>query len=44
MAVNVRPDLKWHGGDPSAASACTNREQALELMRRDRHEATIRRT
>jgi ketosteroid isomerase-like protein len=28
------PDVKWHGGDPSAAGACTNREQALEFMRR----------
>jgi ketosteroid isomerase-like protein len=30
------PDVKWHGGDPSAAGACTNREQALEFMRRAR--------
>ncbi len=30
------PDVKWHGGDPSAAGACTNREQALEFIRRAR--------
>jgi ketosteroid isomerase-like protein len=28
------PDVKWHGGDPSAVGACQNREQALEFMRR----------
>jgi hypothetical protein len=27
------PEVKWHGGDPSAAGACHNREQALESMR-----------
>jgi ketosteroid isomerase-like protein len=27
------PDVKWHGGNPSAAGACHNREQALEFMR-----------
>jgi ketosteroid isomerase-like protein len=30
------PDVKWHGGDPSAAGACHNREQALEFMARAR--------
>jgi len=30
------PDVKWHGGDPSAPGACANREQALEFMRRAR--------
>jgi ketosteroid isomerase-like protein len=30
------PNVKWHGGDPSAAGACHNREQALEFMRRAR--------
>ncbi len=28
------PDVKWHGGDPSAVGACQNREQALRFMRR----------
>jgi ketosteroid isomerase-like protein len=28
------PDVKWHGGDPSAPGACRNREQALEFMGR----------
>jgi ketosteroid isomerase-like protein len=30
------PNVKWHGGDPAAAGACQNREQALEFMRRAR--------
>jgi ketosteroid isomerase-like protein len=30
------PDVQWHAGDPSAPGACTNREQALEFMRRAR--------
>ena len=30
------PDVKWHGGDPSAEGACRNRQQALEFMRRAR--------
>jgi ketosteroid isomerase-like protein len=30
------PDVKWHGGDPSAAGACRNREQVLEFMRQAR--------
>lgn len=30
------PDVKWHGGDPSAAGACHNREQALDFMRQAR--------
>lgn len=29
-------DVKWHGGDLSAAGACHNREQALEFMRQAR--------
>jgi len=28
------PDVKWHGGDPSAEWACHNREEALAFMRR----------
>jgi ketosteroid isomerase-like protein len=34
----LAPDVKWHGGDPSAPGACRNREQALAFMRgaRDR--------
>jgi ketosteroid isomerase-like protein len=27
------PDVKWHGGDPSAPGSCQNREQALYFMR-----------
>jgi ketosteroid isomerase-like protein len=30
------PNVKWHGGDPSANGACRNRAQALEFMRRAR--------
>jgi ketosteroid isomerase-like protein len=28
------PDVRWHGGDPSAPEACRNRSEALEVMRR----------
>jgi ketosteroid isomerase-like protein len=27
------PEVKWHGGDPSAEGSCQNREQALAFMR-----------
>jgi ketosteroid isomerase-like protein len=27
------PDVKWHGGDPTAAGSCQNRDQALTVMR-----------
>jgi ketosteroid isomerase-like protein len=27
------PDVKWHGGDPSAVGSCQNRDQALQFMR-----------
>jgi ketosteroid isomerase-like protein len=30
------PEVKWHGGDPSAEGACGNREEALAFMRRAR--------
>jgi ketosteroid isomerase-like protein len=30
------PDVKWHGGDPSAPGACHSSLQALEFMRRAR--------
>jgi ketosteroid isomerase-like protein len=35
------PDVKWHGGDPTALGACRNREEALEFMRRAREERGI---
>jgi hypothetical protein len=35
------PEVKWHGGDPSAAGACHNREQALEFMRRARNRRRV---
>ncbi len=28
------PEVKWHGGDPSAEGACRNRDQALAFMSR----------
>jgi ketosteroid isomerase-like protein len=28
------PEVKWHGGDPSATDSCHNRAQALDVMRR----------
>jgi ketosteroid isomerase-like protein len=27
------PEVKWHGGDPSAPGACRNRDQALTFIR-----------
>ncbi|HEX8856850.1 MAG TPA: nuclear transport factor 2 family protein [Thermoleophilaceae bacterium] len=27
------PDVKWHGGDPSAPGSCQNRDQVLGFMR-----------
>ena len=27
------PEVKWHGGDPTAAGSCRSREQALRFMR-----------
>lgn len=30
----LAPDVRWHGGDPDAAGACRNRDQALRFMRR----------
>jgi ketosteroid isomerase-like protein len=30
------PDVKWHGGDPSAPGASRNRKQALAFMSRAR--------
>jgi ketosteroid isomerase-like protein len=32
----LHPDVRWHGGDPEAAGACHNREEALAFMRRAR--------
>jgi ketosteroid isomerase-like protein len=28
------PDVKWHGGDPSAEGACRNRDEALTFVDR----------
>ncbi len=28
----LAPDVRWHGGDPDAAGACRNREQALRFI------------
>jgi ketosteroid isomerase-like protein len=30
----LHPEVSWHGGDPTAAGACQNRDQALAFMRR----------
>jgi ketosteroid isomerase-like protein len=32
----LHPEIKWHGGDPSATGACRNREQVLEFIGRAR--------
>jgi ketosteroid isomerase-like protein len=34
IAALLDPEVRWHGGDPTAAGACRNREQALTFMRR----------
>jgi len=36
IAELLDPEVKWHGGDPSAEGACGNREEALAFMRRVR--------
>jgi ketosteroid isomerase-like protein len=33
VADLLDPDVKWHGGDPTAPGSCQNREQALRFMR-----------
>jgi ketosteroid isomerase-like protein len=35
------PDVSWHGGDPSGAGACQNRDEALRFMRRARTDRGI---
>lgn len=32
----LHPDVKWHGGDPSAPYACHNSEEVLSFMARAR--------
>ena len=34
IAEVLDPDVKWHGGDPTAEGSCQNRDEALEFMRR----------
>ena len=34
IADLLDPEVTWHGGDPAAAGACRNRDQALTFMRR----------
>jgi ketosteroid isomerase-like protein len=34
IAELLDPQVKWHGGDPTADGACRNREQALRFMQR----------
>jgi ketosteroid isomerase-like protein len=41
IAEMLAPDVKWHGGDPSAPGACQNRRQALEFMRKSRSRRPI---
>jgi ketosteroid isomerase-like protein len=41
IAEILDPDVKWHGGDPTAPGACQNREQALEFMRAARAQRPI---
>jgi ketosteroid isomerase-like protein len=37
----LAPDVTWHGGDPTAVGACTNRGQALEFISRARKAGRI---
>ncbi|MHB1533149.1 MAG: nuclear transport factor 2 family protein [Acidimicrobiales bacterium] len=30
------PQVQWHGGDPTSAGACHNRDQAVQFMRQAR--------
>jgi ketosteroid isomerase-like protein len=39
VAAFLDPEVRWHGGDPSAEGACVNRDQALRFMRRRRDPA-----
>jgi ketosteroid isomerase-like protein len=32
IASMLAPDVKWHGGDPSAPEACHNQQEALAFM------------
>jgi len=34
IADLLDPDVRWHGGDPSAPGACHNRSEALAFMQR----------
>ena len=34
MRTILDPDVKWHAGDPEAAFACHNRQEALAFMGR----------
>lgn len=34
IASLLHPDVKWHGGDPTAEGSCQNRNQALQWMQR----------
>jgi len=33
IAELLHPDVRWHGGDPTAEGACHNRDQVLSFMR-----------
>src|SRR3954452_4225889 len=33
IAELLDPDVKWHGGDPTAAGSCHNRDQVLGFMK-----------
>ncbi len=37
----LHPDVKWHGGDPSAQEACHNRDEALQFMRQARERRAL---
>jgi ketosteroid isomerase-like protein len=35
LSAILDPDVKWHAGDPDAAYACQNRQQAVAFMRQN---------
>jgi ketosteroid isomerase-like protein len=41
IADLLDPEVRWHGGNPAAAGACHNREQALDVMRQARQRGPL---
>ncbi len=41
IAELLDPEVRWHGGDPNAAGACHNRQQALDFVRQTRRRGPL---